>query len=60
VFDENGEEVGVSKKAGQIAVFKTIISRLILVFPILFVPPGKSILSPLFDSLSLVESWIKN
>jgi hypothetical protein len=59
VFDENGEEVGVSKKAGQIAVFKTIISRLILVFPILFVPPGKSILS-LFDSLSLVESWIKN
>eukprot|EP01080_Neovahlkampfia_damariscottae_P004516 gene4516-7894_t len=39
VFDEDENEIGVSQKAGQVAVYKTIISRLVLVIPILFIPP---------------------
>jgi tricarboxylate carrier len=39
VKDENGIERGVSLKAGRQAVVETVISRVALVVPILFVPP---------------------
>lgn len=53
VYDENKKLIGTSKIAGRNAVTETIISRIAIVFPILFVPPI------IIDSL-LKVNFIKN
>ncbi|KAI6227904.1 Tricarboxylate iron carrier domain containing protein [Aphelenchoides besseyi] len=52
VFDNNGKEVGVSKKAARKAVYETALTRAFLPIPLLLLPPC---IMPFFEKLKFVQ-----
>ncbi|KAI6178940.1 Sidoreflexin [Aphelenchoides besseyi] len=52
VFDDNGKEVGVSKKAARKAIYETALTRAFLPIPLLLLPPC---IMPFFEKFKFVQ-----